>query len=154
MQHRAVCRLESARVQDAERLLEIRRRAILELAVSAMSAEQAEEWAQRRDIDMMTSRINRNPVWVAHFDDVIVGWVELEGNRVVGLYVDPSCCGRGFGSQLLEAAERAVFQSGVRTITLEASWNAEDFYLHRGYEPLGDRPADAALPMQRTLGPR
>jgi GNAT superfamily N-acetyltransferase len=59
----------------------------------------------------MTARITRNPLWVAHLDEVIVGWVEVEGNRIVGLYVDPSHCGRGFGSQLLEAAEHAVLES-------------------------------------------
>jgi GNAT superfamily N-acetyltransferase len=109
MHHQAVCGIRSARIQDAERLLEIRRRLIVELAVSAMSAERAEEWGSRRDLEV-TARINRNLMWVAHLDELSVGWVEVEGSRIVGLDVDPSYCRRGFGSQLLEAAEQAVLK--------------------------------------------
>lgn len=152
MQDQAVCNIRSARVLDAERLLEIRRRAILELAVPALSAEQAKAWAAGRDLAWMTALISAKPLWVAHLDALIVGWVAVEGNRVIGLYVDPPYSCRGFGSRLLAVAEHELWASGASTVTLEASWNAEEFYLRRGYEPLADRPAEGARPMQKTLG--
>lgn len=152
MQVQAPCNIRSADIPDAARLLEIRRRAILELAVPSLSTEQAQAWAARRDLVWMTGLIATHPLWVAHLKEVIVGWVALEENRVIGLYVDPSHSCRGFGSQLLAAAERQVWLGGVRTVTLEASWNAEQFYLGRGYVPMAGRPADGARPMQKTLG--
>jgi GNAT superfamily N-acetyltransferase len=91
-------------------------------------------------------------VWVADVDEVVVGWVALVGNRVVGLYVDPPHACRGFGSRLLAHAERALEAEGAPTVTLEASRNAEEFYLRRGYEASADRAADGARPMRKTLG--
>jgi putative acetyltransferase len=152
MQGQAVCNIRPAYVPDAERLLEIRRRAILELAVPALSSGQAQAWAARRDLAWMTTVISTNPLWVADLDGVIVGWVALDANRVIGLYVDPSYSCRGFGSRLLATAEGELSSSGARTVTLEASWNSEEFYLRRGYEPLTDRPADQARPMRKMLG--
>ena len=148
----ANCNIRSARAADAERLLDIRRRAILELAVPALSSAQAQAWAAGRDLTWMTALISTHPLWIADLDGAIVGWIVLDENRVIGLYVDPLYSRRGFGSHLLAMAERELWAGGARTVTLESSWNAEEFYLHRGYEPLADRPADGARPMQKTLG--
>ena len=91
------CTIRTARAEEAERLLAIRRQAILELTVPALSPEQAQKWAAGRDLAWMTTLISEKPIWVAQLNEVIVGWIALEGNRVIGLYVDPSHICRGFG---------------------------------------------------------
>ena len=70
---------------------------------------------------------------------------------MIGLYVDPSSAARGVGSSLLAFAERYLSSRGVPVIELEASWNAEEFYLHRGYVPLAERPPDGPRPMRKIL---
>ena len=101
----------------------------------------------------MTTLISEKPIWVAQLNEVIVGWIALEGNRVIGLYVDPSHICRGFGSRLLGTAEGELGASGAGEVILESSWNAEAFYLQRGYEPLAERPAGGARPMRKALLP-
>jgi HAD superfamily hydrolase (TIGR01509 family) len=152
VRHETVCRIRLACVADAERLLAVRRQAILELAVPTLSPERAEAWATSRDLAWMTTLVSAQHLWLVHHEEVIVGWVAVEGDRLIGLYVDPAYSRRGFGSCLLSFAEHEVWVRGFRSISLEASWNAEPFYLRRGYEPLTDRPAESARPMRKTLG--
>jgi GNAT superfamily N-acetyltransferase len=92
-----------------------------------------------------------NPLWVAEFGEVIVAWIATEASRIIGLYVDPSYSRRGFASRLLMVAEHELRASGVHTITLESSRNAEDFYLRHGYEPTADRPIKGPRPMRKVL---
>jgi GNAT superfamily N-acetyltransferase len=99
----------------------------------------------------MNDVISTKTLWVASTESAVVGWVGVEGPRVVGLYVEPSYVRRGIGSRLLAFAEDQLLRRGVRVVELEASWNAEDFYVRRGYEPTSDRPADSARPMQKVL---
>jgi GNAT superfamily N-acetyltransferase len=151
MESPTACEIRPAQLSDAKRLFEIRQQSILALAVPALSIEQATAWAGSRDLAWMEGVISTNALWVAASDDRLAGWVGLDGQRVIGLYVDPSRTCRGIGSQLLAFVERHLVSSGTRVIELEASWNAEAFYLHRGYRALAERPPDGPRPMQKVL---
>jgi GNAT superfamily N-acetyltransferase len=148
------CAIRPAQLSDARRLFEIRQQSILALAVPALSMEQATAWAGSRDLAWMEGVISTNALWVASTDDRLAGWVGLDGQRVIGLYVDPSRTRRGIGSRLLAFVEGHLVSSGARIIELEASWNAEAFYLRRGYQPLSERPHDGPRPMQKVLDSR
>ena len=62
---------------DEQALGEIRRNAILALAVPAMSAEQAQKWATRAATDRVARAIREHDVWVA-VDGTALGWVEVD----------------------------------------------------------------------------
>ena len=57
------------------------------------------------------------------------------------------------GTALLRLAEQEVRRRGIEVLWLGASSNAEEFYLHLGYEPVGPRPPDDARPMRKRLTP-
>ena len=135
---------------DHAALSAIRRSAILELAVAAMSTSQAEQWANRAAPDRIAHAIRHHAVWVA-VQDVPIGWVEVDEDRVAALYVAPHCAGRGVGSRLLLCAEAAIRDGGHAAARLEASPNAATFYLHRGYLPSETCAADGALPLSKHL---
>ena len=130
----------------------IRRSAILELAVAAMSTSQAEQWANRAAADRVTRAILHHAVWIA-VQEAPIGWVEVDEDRVAALYVAPHCSGRGVGFRLLLRAEAAIRDGGHATARLETSPNAATFYLHRGYLPSEARTADGALPLSKRLSP-
>ena len=142
--------IRRADASDHVALSAIRRSAILELAVGAMSTSQAEQWANRAAADRVTHAILHHAVWVA-VQDVPIGWVEVDEDRVAALYVAPHCAGRGVGSRLLLRAEAAIQDGGHATARLESSPNAATFYLHRGYLPGEARAADGALPLSKRL---
>ena len=128
----------------------IRRSAILELAVAAMSPSQAELWADQAPADRVTRAILHHAVWVA-VQGIPVGWIEVDDDRVAALYVAPHCTGTGAGSRLLLRAEAAIRDGGYTAARLETSPNAETFYLHRGYLASEARTADGARLLSKRL---
>jgi GNAT superfamily N-acetyltransferase len=145
-----VIEIRRAGPSDHAALSAIRRSAILELAVAAMSTSQAEQWADRAAADRVAHAIRHHAVWVA-VQDVPIGWVEVDEDRVAALYVAPRCAGRGVGSRLLLHAEATIRNGGHTTARVEASPNAATFYLHRGYLPSEARTTDGALPLSKRL---
>ena len=136
---------------DTARLFELRRKSILELAPTGMSVAQSVSWAMQMTVEGMGKRIRETNVWVAEINDVIVGWVAIRGDYLDGLYTDPKFAKQGIGTGLLSLAEARMRNAGEEVIRLEASWNSEDFYLQRGYEPAGPRPPDGARPLVKRF---
>ena len=143
--------LRRAKLEDAAHLTAIRRSAILELAPSVMGAERAESWAAAAGPDRVVRAIQAGEVWLAEQEEEPVGWVEIAGNRVEGLYVRPDRSRQRIGSVLLRHAETRIRRSGFRLVFLTASWNAEGFYLSQGYTALSARPPDEGTPMRKVL---
>src|SRR5262245_9717692 len=135
---------------DEEALAQIRRTAILALAVPAMSAEEAQNWAARPAADRVARAIRDHHVWIA-VDGAALGWVEVDQDRVAALYVSPACSRRGVGSALLMRAEASIQKSGYAMAHLESSRNALDFYLRRGYVHRGTPDGDGAYPLSKDL---
>jgi GNAT superfamily N-acetyltransferase len=142
--------IRRADAADEKALGRIRRSAILVLAVPAISMEQAEEWATRAAADRIARAIREHDVWVA-MEGAVIGWVEVDRDRVAALYVSPSCSRRGVGSALLARAETSIGSAGYATARLESSQNALDFYLRRGYRRCGPPDADGAWPLRKDL---
>ena len=137
---------------DAAVLHALRARSILELAPSGMPIEEVRKWAERGSAESMLQRLNQTEAWVAEVPRQIVGWVAVRGGDYLdALYVDPKFARRGIGSRLLRLVEDVLCGRGISEIRVDASWNAEDFYLRCGYEPLGPRPPSDARPMRRHL---
>ena len=142
--------IRRAEAADEEALAQIRRNAILALAVPAMSKEHAENWAARAATDRIARAIRDHDVWVA-VGGTAIGWVEVDRDRVAALYVSPPCSRRGVGSVLLARAETSIHSSGYTMAHLESSQNALDFYLRRGYVRCGPPDADGAYPLRKDL---
>jgi predicted acetyltransferase/predicted N-acetyltransferase YhbS len=142
--------IRRAETADEEALASIRRRAILALAVPAMSREAAERWATRGAADRVARAMREHDVWVA-VEGAAIGWVEVDRDRVAALYVSPSCARRGVGSALLTFAETSIRSSGYTTARLESSQNALDYYLRRGYLRCGPADSHGAWPLRKDL---
>lgn len=81
--------MRRAEPADADALASIRRRAILVLAVPAVSKEQAEGWAARAAPDRVARAIREHHVWVP-VEEAVIGWAEVDRCRVAALHVSPS----------------------------------------------------------------
>ncbi len=83
------------------------------------------------------------------------GVIDLAGNEIDALFVDPDCGGRGIGLILMQAME--VMADPARPLMLSASLNAVPFYRRCGFEALREESyphasgvALASVRMQRT----
>ena len=138
---------------DEIALRAIRRSAILELTVATMSRSQAAQWANDAAPDRVARAITLHAVWVA-VETVPIGWVEVDGDRVAGLYVVPHVAGRGIGSCLLRHAEAAILDGGHAAAWLETSSNALNFYLRRGYSLRATNTVAGATLLRKCLSER
>jgi putative acetyltransferase len=144
--------IRSANPRDADRLVAIRRDAIMALAAEYGRAV-AERWANAAQPDRAARAIAINSVWVTEFDSKVVGWVEVSGATIESLYVSAAAARRGIGSSLLAHAERHIRDAGASMAYLDASPNAEPFYARRGYRRAGEVKANNSIPMSKPLDP-
>lgn len=140
--------IRRADLVDEQMLAQIRRSAILDLAVPVMSMEQAQTWALHVAPDRIARAIQDHEVWVA-VEAGPIGWIEIDRNRIAALYVAPYCARRGVGSALLTLAETIIRRSGYLTVQLDSSPNALAFYLRRGYLQSSPLNADGGCPVQK-----
>lgn len=140
----------SARADDAAALAGIRRSAIVELAVPALSEAQAAQWADGAAADRIARAIGEHEVWIAEAGEA-VGWVEIDRDRIAALYVRPDHSRRGVGTGLLRLAESRIRCAGHTVAHLAASVNAIGFYARRGYVRSGPTAADGSIPLSKAL---
>jgi putative acetyltransferase len=140
-----------ATLDDATRLFEVRRRSILELAPSGMSVGDAEAWAMQLTRAGMERKLRELETWVAELDGIAAGWGAIRGEYLEGLYTAPEFAGRGIGTGLLATLEGLMRQRGVQAVRAEASSNAREFYLRRGYRASGPQTANGAWPITKSF---
>ena len=140
-----------ARRSEAAELGAIRRQAILVLAKTEMGEERAADWANSASAERVIRAIEDHEVWVADRAGAAVGWLEIDGERIEAMYVQPEVALQGVGSGLLAHAEGRIREAGHASVHLDASPNAEGFYLRNGYESRAARRPDAARPMSKQL---
>ena len=136
---------------DASRLHEVRRRSILELAPPTMPAGEAQAWATQLTLPGMERKLRELEIWVAELDGTVAGWGAIRGDYLEGLYTAPEFAGRGVGTELLGMLEGLLRERGVQAVRAEASSNARDFYLRRGYRAAGPQTPEGAWPITKQL---
>ena len=67
---------------DADRLFELRRQAITQLAAKGMPAAEATSWAENLTIAGMQRKIRELEIWIAEIDKRVVGWGAIRGDRL------------------------------------------------------------------------
>ena len=77
--------------------------------------------------------IENGIVWMLEADNCLVGTVTVKENAVNRLFVLPEYQSRGFGSQLMDFAEKKIAESFDR-IYIDSSLAAKEMYLKRGYK--------------------
>jgi len=145
----AVYRL--ATLKDAGGLYDVRRRSILELAPPKMSVAEAQAWAAKLTPSGMERKLRELEVWVVELDGTVAGWGAVQGDRLEGLYAAPEFAGQGVGAGLLDLLEGLMRSRKFPSAHAEASSNARDFYLRRGYRATGPQTPEGVWPMAKEF---
>jgi putative acetyltransferase len=109
--------------------------AIEELTGEDYNEAQQEAWASAvDDEEQFGKRLASELTLIATLQNSPVGFASLKGaDHIDMLYVHPSAAGQGVASMLCEALEKLAGGRGAKTLTVDASDNAEGFFLKRGY---------------------
>jgi len=109
--------------------------AIQELTGDDYSEAQQEAWAAiADDEEEFGKKLAGELTLIATLRNAPVGFASLKGkDHIDMLYVHPSAAGQGVASALCDALEKLAGGRGAKSLTVEASDNAEPFFKKRGY---------------------
>ncbi|MEM7029879.1 MAG: GNAT family N-acetyltransferase [Chloroflexota bacterium] len=143
--------IRTAKLDDVEILVMVRHKAIVVLAAEQMGENEALSWANSATNDRVQQAVEKHHVYVVEVNGKPVAWIEYDQNRIEGLYVNPKQAQQGIGSMLLCYVEARLRDEGHSKVILNASWNAEQFYIRRGYCPQAERSVELGRPMVKYL---
>ena len=100
------------------------------------SEPQQEAWAAAVDDEAaFGQRLASQLTLVATLDGAPVGFASLKGkDRIDYVYVHPGAVGQGVAAMLCDALEKLAAARGAKSLTVDASDNAAEFFVKRGYE--------------------
>ena len=109
--------------------------AIQELTGDDYSEVQQEAWAAVAEDEVaFGKKLASELTLIATVQNAPVGFASLKGNdHIEMLYVHPSVAGQGVGAMLCDALEKLAGARGSKTLSVDASDNALDFFRKRGY---------------------
>jgi putative acetyltransferase len=109
--------------------------AIEELTADDYSEAQREAWASGADDEeRFGRRLATELTLVATLQNSPVGFASLQGaDHIRMLYVHPSAAGQGVASMLCDALEKLAGARGAKSLTVDASDTAQEFFTKRGY---------------------
>lgn len=100
------------------------------------SEAQQEAWAAASEDEAeFGKRLASGLTLVATLDGAPVGFASLKGKDHLDLlYVHPAAVGQGVAASLCDALEKLAAARGAKNLMVDASDNAAEFFLKRGYE--------------------
>ena len=146
--------------EDTPVLAAIFAAAIEELTGDDYSESQQQAWASAADDEeQFGKRLAGQLTLIATLRNSPVGFASLKGaDQIDMLYVHPSAAGQGVASMLVEALEKLAGGRGAKSLTVDASDNAQEFFSKRGYVAKQRNTVTvngewlANTTMQKTLG--
>ena len=131
-----------------------------ELTGDDYSEAQQEAWASAvGDEEKFGKRLASELTLVATLQNSPVGFAALKGpDHIDMLYVHPSAVGQGVAAMLCDALEKLAGGRGAKNLMVDASDNATEFFLKRGYVAMQRNTVTingewlANTTMQKTLG--
>ena len=119
---------------DTPMLAAIFAASIQELTGDDYSEAQQEAWAAVADDEEFGRRLAADLTLIATLQDSPVGFASLRSkDHIRMLYVHPSVAGQGVASMLVDALERLAGSRGAKSLSVDASDTALDFFKKRGY---------------------
>lgn len=142
--------IRRARLEDADAIVAVLRRSIVELCVDDHhhDPEILGPWLQNKTVANARAWIEAagNSVAVAQGRDGLCGVASLSAAGTILLcYVLPEAQFKGVGRALLESIEAEARLRGFREISLESTISARAFYRRHGYEPSPDGEPDSPV---------
>ena len=123
--------------EDTPLLASIFAAAVEQLTGDDYNETQQEAWASVvDDEDEFGNRLASQLTLIATLQNSPVGFASLKGtDHIDMLYVHPAVAGQGVASTLVEALEKLARGRGAKSLTVDASDNALEFFSKRGYAP-------------------
>src|SRR6202049_2227799 len=127
--------LRPFRAEDTPVVAAIFAASIEELTGEDYNQAQQEAWISAADDEeQFGKRLASELTLIATLQNSPVGFASLKGADLIDmLYVHPGAAGQGVASMLCEALEKLAGGRGAKSLIVDASDNAAEFFVKRGY---------------------
>lgn len=122
-----------AESSDLESVLQITGETVTEIYSHYYAAGVVDFFLQHHSRENVLSDIKNGIVWLLEEDGRKVGTVTLQKNAVNRLFVLPEYQSHGYGSQLMDFAEKKIAEK-FSHVHIDSSLAAKEMYLKRGYK--------------------
>ncbi len=131
--------IRRAEIKDAERISQIICDTIRFINSKDYGPEQLKVWLDKNDISSTRDKLERGRTFFVLIENekiVGVGALDIEKNKLTGLYVDYKIQSKGIGSQLLEYIENYSREKGIKKLEMDSTITAQSFYEKKNYKTL------------------
>ena len=132
---------------------------IEELTGDDYNESQQQAWMEAAESEEFGKRLASDLTLVATLEGSPVGFASLRGaDHIRMLYVHPAVAGQGIATMLVDALEKLAGGRGAKSLSVDASDNAQGFFAKRGYIAMQRNSITvndewlANTTMQKTLG--
>ncbi len=136
--HVSIIHIRRALDHDAPRLHTCFQQAILHSTSDYYDEQTRLAWSQQLSITTFTERVTNTIdwcIWLAECDNNPAGFISLNRTNafIEQCYVHPHFMGKGIGRMLVDTLEQYAYSIGLKTLTVNASLTASQFYSKQGY---------------------
>lgn len=125
-------RLVRAKEGDVSGISKCRRESILNVNWRSYSDYALKEFLEESTRERILEDVRSINVYCLKRWGKVIGTVSFYEDKIDGLYVHPKFSGRGYGSRLLNFAEKKI-KKKYSSVLLFSSLNSENFYKKMGY---------------------
>lgn len=127
-------KIRKATKEDARKISILRRKTLRKINSKSYPKKIVDILIQKNSGKDIKEKMQKRKMFCAIENEKIIGTIDLEGNKIGGLYVHPDFTGRGIGKKLLEYIENYTRKEGIKKLMLYSTLNAENFYKKYGYK--------------------
>jgi len=130
-------KIRNARSEEAEKLWDIRNRAIRHGCKDVYPPHVLSAWTPEEMPISYRQVIEENPFFVIETENgepTATGYLSLNDHSVEAIFTLPEYCGKGMAKQILDAIKQEALSRKILTLSLSATPNARYFYEKQGFE--------------------
>lgn len=125
--------IKHAEMTDLEKILQITHETISEIYPHYYAEGVVQFFLEHHSRENVLSDIEDGIVWLLEEEDCPMGTVTIKGNVVNRLFVLPEYQSRGYGSQLMDFAEKKIAEQFTH-VQIASSLAAKEMYVKLGYQ--------------------
>lgn len=132
-------KIRKVKLSDAENIMILRKKTFEKINSKDYKKQEIDFINNGATIERLIEKMRQRDMFCLEKDGEIVGVVDLEGNKIGGLFVKSDLIGKGYGKRLLDFIEKHARKKGIDKVELFSTIYAEGFYKKSGYDYLGKR---------------
>lgn len=126
--------IRKARKKDARKISILRRKTIRELNKNDYPKVFLQFLINENSTKGIIKKMKKRDMFCAWEGDILLGTVDLTGDKIGGLFIKSSAIGKGIGTKLMDFIENYARSKNIRQVRLYSTKFAFNFYKKRGYK--------------------